>query len=399
LAIRQRDLGDENPNTLNSMNALAALYREQGKYGDAEAMLLKGLEIRRRVLGETHPGIADSMACLAKLYAMQGNYAEAEGWYVKALETGRMSLRHDHPEMRWYRDELARVYLKHGSSLAESGDWKQAINIFTKAVELSPDLFGTVFVELKTKGKLAEAETPLRCALTFFEKRAAEFPEEARYQKCIADVQLRLGQAIGKSRPAESESCFRAAITIYENLVARVSPEGSTYRQDLGQSYRWLASSLDRTTKISEREQLWRQAAAQFEVLLNLDDGSSRSQYHRYALADTYRALADDVALQKRTVEAEAIYNQAQDQFTRVRAEQLTDSADNPIRRRQSLSASFKNLTNLLVAAGRTEEAVQVSEKAIAVYTKLAAESPDEAYFREELAKRQAELEQLEAKP
>jgi len=398
LAIRQRDLGDENPNTLNSMNALAALYREQGNYGDAEAMLLKGLEIRRRVFGETHPGIVDSMSCLAKLYSMQGNYTEAENWYVKALETGRLSLRQDHPEMRWYRDELAQVYLKHGSSLGISGDWKQVITIFIKAVELNPELLYPVFVELKAKGKLAEAETPLRRALTFFEKQAADFPEEVRYQKRVADIQVRLGQAIGHSRPAEFESCFRAAITGYEKLVAN-SPENSTYRQDLGQSYKWLASSLDRTTKIPEREQLWRQAAEQFEVLLNLDDGSSRAQYQRYALADTYRALADDVALQKRTVEAEAIYNQAQDQFTRVTAEQLTGSADNPILRRQSLSASFKNLTNLLVAAGRTHEAVHVCQKAITVYTKLAAERPDEAYFREELVKRQAELEQLKAKP
>src|SRR5262249_50758827 len=156
------------------------------------------------------------------------------------------------------------------------------------------DQFDAVFVELRSNGRVAQAETPLRRALTFFLERAAESPQEARYQKCIADVQLRLGQAIGNRRPGESEHCFRAAVTGYEKLVASIRPEDSMYRLDLGHSYRWLAAGLDQTTKAAEREKLTRQAALQFEVLLKTDNGSPGSQYQRWVLADTYRRVADD---------------------------------------------------------------------------------------------------------
>ena len=37
LAIREKTLGPDHPDVGNSLNALAALYYEQGKYSEAEA--------------------------------------------------------------------------------------------------------------------------------------------------------------------------------------------------------------------------------------------------------------------------------------------------------------------------------------------------------------------------
>jgi hypothetical protein len=46
--------GEEHPSTLNAMNILAILYRNQGNYAYAEPLFTRVLEVRRRVLGEEH---------------------------------------------------------------------------------------------------------------------------------------------------------------------------------------------------------------------------------------------------------------------------------------------------------------------------------------------------------
>jgi Tfp pilus assembly protein PilF len=43
-------LGPEHPDTLRSMNNLAVVYDDQGKYAQAEALYSQTLEIQRRVL-------------------------------------------------------------------------------------------------------------------------------------------------------------------------------------------------------------------------------------------------------------------------------------------------------------------------------------------------------------
>lgn len=53
--VQRRVFGPEHPDTLASMNLLAAIYSDGGKYGQAEALDSKVLEVSRRVLGPEHP--------------------------------------------------------------------------------------------------------------------------------------------------------------------------------------------------------------------------------------------------------------------------------------------------------------------------------------------------------
>jgi tetratricopeptide (TPR) repeat protein len=55
LELRQRLLGEEHPDVAQSYNNLAELYSSQGRYTDAEPLLLKALEIAERSLGDNHP--------------------------------------------------------------------------------------------------------------------------------------------------------------------------------------------------------------------------------------------------------------------------------------------------------------------------------------------------------
>ena len=55
LEARERVLGKEHPDTLGSVNNLAALYHDQGRYGEAEPLYKRALEASERVLGKEHP--------------------------------------------------------------------------------------------------------------------------------------------------------------------------------------------------------------------------------------------------------------------------------------------------------------------------------------------------------
>ena len=58
LAIRKKMLGEEHPDVAQSLNNLAALYENQGKYDEAEKMFEESLAIRKKMLGEEHPDVA-----------------------------------------------------------------------------------------------------------------------------------------------------------------------------------------------------------------------------------------------------------------------------------------------------------------------------------------------------
>ena len=60
-----------------SLNNLAALYNDQGRYADAEPLLKRALAIREKALGPNHPDVGVSLNNLAVLYGAQSRYADA----------------------------------------------------------------------------------------------------------------------------------------------------------------------------------------------------------------------------------------------------------------------------------------------------------------------------------
>jgi tetratricopeptide (TPR) repeat protein len=85
VALKVRTLG---PNTLSeavSLMTLADLYRNNGKYAQAEPLYLRALTIRSHNLGSGHPGVAKCLIHMAVLYQMQKKYPEAESLYQRAI--------------------------------------------------------------------------------------------------------------------------------------------------------------------------------------------------------------------------------------------------------------------------------------------------------------------------
>ncbi len=75
------------PDTLESKNDLAVLYKEQARYQKAEKLLLEAYNGRCLKLSDKHPHTLDSLNNLIELYESWGKPERAEEWRVKLLQT------------------------------------------------------------------------------------------------------------------------------------------------------------------------------------------------------------------------------------------------------------------------------------------------------------------------
>ncbi len=65
--MRRKVLGDSHADTFASMNNLAALYKNMGRYYEAEPLKVDCLEKRRAALGNNAPTTLNSISNLAWL--------------------------------------------------------------------------------------------------------------------------------------------------------------------------------------------------------------------------------------------------------------------------------------------------------------------------------------------
>jgi tetratricopeptide (TPR) repeat protein len=310
------------------------------------------------------------------------------GWSKEAQQT--LAQASDEDLSSGLHHENARMWQSIANTACELEQWDEAVAAYAKAIELDPYTWHHICEQLRAKNKLPEAEKLLRQALAAFERRAADSPSEPKHQRDIASVLNRLGWVLRFSQPQEAKKLHLQAIAILEKLVGS-APTDLILHESLGFSYRFLVFQLDPKTKAQEREQVLRQAAAQLEETLA---GAPGRQYCRFVLVDTYRCLADELVARERTAEAEGFYQKALNVVGSLTTTPLVDSPDE-VTRRQAVDRCFTNLIELLTAAGRSAEAEQVEQQAIALYEKLAAERPDKPYFRDTLARHTAALEKL----
>lgn len=114
LTYAEQTLGPEHPQTLASLNNLAALYQDQDRYREAEPLLQRALAARSRVMGADHPTTRQSAADLAVLYSGQGRYAEAEPLLQQMVAADQQRLGPDHLSTLMSLNTLALLYRDQG---------------------------------------------------------------------------------------------------------------------------------------------------------------------------------------------------------------------------------------------------------------------------------------------
>ena len=126
MEIRKRVLGEKHPDTLTSIANLASIHRDQERW-KAEELFVQVMEIRKRVLGQEHPDTLTSMANLASIYVQER--WKAEELLVQVIETRKRVLGQEHPDTLTSMANLASIY-------RDQERWKEAEYLFVQVMEI-----------------------------------------------------------------------------------------------------------------------------------------------------------------------------------------------------------------------------------------------------------------------
>jgi tetratricopeptide (TPR) repeat protein len=106
VAIAEKSLGPNHPDTAGSLNNLASLLESKGDYAAAEPLFGRALAIVETSLGPGDPRTAAALDNLAGLFEAEGNYAAAEPLYRRALSIAEKTLGPDHSTTQSIHEDL-----------------------------------------------------------------------------------------------------------------------------------------------------------------------------------------------------------------------------------------------------------------------------------------------------
>ncbi len=217
-ATWKRELGTDNMETLHSMNILAILYINQGRYAEAEKLQIETIEGQKRVLGADDPQTLASMNNLANLYSDLGRYAESEVLAVAALEA--------HKRVRGPEDKRTLSYMNNLAGLyTDTGRYDEAEPLLVEALEIQKRVLGADHPETLAsinnlanlyswQGRNAEAESlyveTLEIARRIY---GAEHPATLGFMNNLAR------QYAGEGRFAEAEPLYVEALEAQERIL------------------------------------------------------------------------------------------------------------------------------------------------------------------------------------
>ncbi|HEU5376807.1 MAG TPA: FxSxx-COOH system tetratricopeptide repeat protein [Ktedonobacteraceae bacterium] len=359
LTIREQVLGTDHSDTATSLNNLAHLYQEQGKYPDAELLYQRALATREQILGVNHPVTAQSLNNLAELYRAQGKYMEAEPLHKRALAIREQALGAKHPDTAQSLNNLALLYQSQGKYAEAEPLHKRALAIREQVLGINhpntaKDLSN--LAELyQAQGKYMEAEPLYQRALTIQEEAlGANHPDTAQGLNNLAILYQR------QSKYAEAEPLHKRALAIREQMLGANHP---TTAMDLNN----LAILYQAQGRYAEAEPLQNRALAIREQMLSANHP---------ALATSLNNLAILYQRQSKYAEAEPLHKRA----LAIREETL--GANHP-----ATATSLNNLAELYRAQGTYAEAEPLYQRALTIREQvLGANHPDTAQSLNNLA-------------
>jgi tetratricopeptide (TPR) repeat protein len=224
LAIKEKVLGPEHPDTATSLNNLAHVLQAQGDLAAARPLHERALAISEKALGPEHRDTARSLHNLASLLQNRGDLAAARPLFERALAIFMKALGPEHPD-------TARSLNKLASLLQDQGDLAAARLLFERALAVKEKVFGQDHPDtarglndlagpLYAQGDLAAARPLLERALAILEKALGpEHPDTARSLNNLASL-LREQGDLAAARPL-----LERALAIHEKALGPEHPD------------------------------------------------------------------------------------------------------------------------------------------------------------------------------
>lgn len=234
-ALQRRVLGQENPETLASMNLLGTTLLKQGRFSEAEALQRGTLSARTRVLGPEHPDTLNSMILLARTLTSEGKHAEADRLGHEAVNIERRVLGpEDHQTLVLTNNLVSILWAER-----DEKHYAEAENLQREAIAIERRVLGpehpdtligliNLGVILRRRGQYAEAEKVYREILPI--QSHVLGPEHAN----TLMVRDGLASAVAKqARYQEAEALFRENRAIQERVLGPEHPYTATSTYNL----------------------------------------------------------------------------------------------------------------------------------------------------------------------
>ena len=178
LVIKEKVFGKEHPSTATTYNNIASAYDDQHDYNKALEFHQKALSVREKILGNEHTDTATTYNNIAHLYRNQGEYSKALDFFQKALRIIEKTLSKEHPNTAANYNNIALVYNSQGEH-SKALEWHQ------KALIIREEVLG--------KEHPDTANTYNNIALVYYNQGDYDKASEW-YQKAYNILLLRLGE-------------------------------------------------------------------------------------------------------------------------------------------------------------------------------------------------------------
>jgi tetratricopeptide (TPR) repeat protein len=224
LAVRSRIFGPDHPDTLTAAGTLAAVYASLGRLGPAEDLYARTLDIQRRVIGPVHPDTLSTMNDLGVLHDKQSRYREAEELLTATLQLRRRTLGNDATATLSTMNNLAMAYAHEGRS-SEAGELFSEVLATQRRVlgDEHPDTLAAMnnlALTYASESRFEDAEAVHRRALTLRrEVLGPEHPDTVVSMTNLASAYAAWG------RNEQAEHLDRAALDIRMHTLGPEHPD------------------------------------------------------------------------------------------------------------------------------------------------------------------------------
>ncbi|MFN0131648.1 MAG: tetratricopeptide repeat protein [Phycisphaerales bacterium] len=252
LAIRDRELGAEHPETLVSLINKAELLRARGKIAEAGPIYEKVCEVSRRVLGNDHRTTLTAVLNLGAYRGSQGRFDEAEALGTEAVEMSRRVHGAEHAETAGAISNLAFIYRERNQIDKAVAAMREALAIRRKASgEWHPDTLASLnnlgFM-LQDADKPEQAEALYRQSLEGYRRVYGE-----DHPKSLLAVNNIASSLRAQGKPEEAEGLFRES---YDRRLRLLGADHSDTIDSMGS----LAAVLKDLGRFDEAGPLYEQA-------------------------------------------------------------------------------------------------------------------------------------------
>jgi tetratricopeptide (TPR) repeat protein len=263
LAIREKALGPDQPDTAESLNNLALLLQAQGDYAGARLLFERSLAIYQKALGPAHAATATSLNNLALLLQAEGDHAGARPLHERALAIYEKALGPDHPSTAASLNNLAFL-------LENEGELAQARPLYERVLAIDEKVLGPDHPETardlgnlarlrRDQGELAPARPLLERALTIRERvLGPDHPETVKSLDNLAGLLHDLGE-LASARPF-----YERALSIREKALGAAHPQTA-------QCLNNLAALLQDQGELARARPLYERALAIYQEALGPD--------------------------------------------------------------------------------------------------------------------------------